>query len=243
MPHHLYPLFPDLNEQEKINPIRNIVPVGKERNFGLELCKGALFSGKYGFPKLKPYMDEVPEQFIPFHNLFTSKDYSNGVWCFEYDNILERLWNNPNRYFYEMAKFKCVCEPDFSLKLGTPLGLQIGNCYRRHTIAYSMLDKGISMLPCPSWSDGRSLDFCFDGYSKGGAVAISTVGTLRDERSRFYFEYGFKKMLAILSPDVVLMYGDVDDRIRSLMPIQLDVRYFENPNFSRMRNYGRKGCI
>lgn len=236
-------MFPELNEQETANQTNKIVPVLKNRNFGLELCKGALFSGKYGFPKLKPYMEDVPVGFIPLHDLLVSKDFLKGVWCFEYDDILERLWNNPLRYYAIMAKFKCVCEPDFSLKIGTPLGLQIANCFRRHVLAYSMQENGINMLPCPSWSDARSLDFCFDGYSKGGAIAVSTVGTLRDERSRYYFELGFKRMLSILSPDTLLLYGDVDDRIRSLMPIELDVRYFENPNFARMRNYGRKRCI
>lgn len=199
----LYPLFPDLNELETANPARNDIPAGKERNFGLELCKGALFSGKYGFPKLESYLDDIPERFIPLHDLFVSNNYSKGVWCFEYDNILDRLWNNPIKYYQVMAKYKCVCEPDFSLKLGTPLGLQIANCFRSHVLAYSMQEYGINLLPCPSWSDRRSLDFCFDGYSKGGAVAVSTVGTLRDERSRYYFEYGFKKMLSVLLPDVV----------------------------------------
>ena len=217
--------------------------IAKKQLFGLELCEGAIFSGKYGIPKIRPYSGVIPKQFIPFHDIFLCKDYSCGVLCFEYDNILDRIWYRPDHYFQTLSSFQCVCEPDFSLKIRNPLCLQIFNCYRRHALAYSMQNTGIDVIPSPSWSDIQSAEFCFDGYSKGGAVIVSTVGTLRDERSRYYFEYGFKMMLSRLSPDIVLMYGDVDDRIMALMPSQLDVRYYENPNFSRMRHYGRQRCI
>lgn len=240
---HHYSLFPELDEPERLLPKGKKVPNDNRSNFGLELCKGAFFSGKYGIPLLKPYTGPIPEQFIPFHDLYRSREFKSGVLCFEYDYILDRIWNNPFKYYPTMSKYQCVCEPDFSLKIGNPPCLQIANCYRKHALAFSMQDNGIDVLPSPSWSDIPSLEYCFDGYPKGGAVIISTVGTLRDERSRFYFERGFNAMLSTISPDVVLIYGDVDDRIKSLMPYQLDVRYYENPNFSRMRYYGRQRSI
>ena len=84
-----------------------------------------------------------------------------------------------------------------------------------------------------------SYDFCFDGHSKGGAVIISTIGALKDERARMYFRLGFFEMLKRISPDAVILYGDTNDEILAWMPKQLDIHFHEHERYKRARNHGK----
>ena len=102
-----------------------------------------------------------------------------------------------------------------------------------------MQEQGIVILPSMSWSSTASYDFCFDGHSKGGAVLVSTIGTLRDERSRMYFRLGFVEMLKRISPDAVILYGDINEDILSWLPKQLDVHHFDHNRYKRARNHGK----
>ena len=68
---------------------------------------------------------------------------------------------------------------------------------------------------------------------------VSTIGTMKDERSRMYFKDGFNEMLKRISPDSVALYGDTNEWITGLMPKQLDVQYFCHERFNRMRGYGK----
>ena len=85
--------------------------------FGLGYCHGAIRSGKYGIPKIKAYHDSIPNSFVTYSESAITKDYSCGLASFDDDKILERVWNNLDKYCQTFSKFHCVGEPDFSLKL------------------------------------------------------------------------------------------------------------------------------
>lgn len=211
--------------------------------FGLGYCSGAIRSGKYGIPKIKAYHDVIPENFVTYSEFSTSTDYSCGIVSFDDDKVIERVWKNPDRYISTFSKFQCVGEPDLSLKLKYPLALQIGNTFKNHALAFRMQDRGLKILPSMSWSSTESYEFCFDGHERGGAVIVSTIGTLSDERSSMYFKLGFQEMLKRISPDAVVLYGDINDRLMELMPKQLHIVNVEHNRFKRARNHGSKRCI
>lgn len=211
----------------------------KSKNLGLEYCANATFQGKYGIVLLKKYTDALPNSFVTLHEINSVGATTVGVVGFSCDYELERLAVNPQKYAQRLAKYKCVCEPDFSMKVGDPLGALIGNAFRSHTTAFCLQELGCNILPTMKWSSPESYEVCFDGYEKGGAVIISTIGVMRDERSRMYFKDGFNEMLKRISPEAVVLYGDTSDWITSLMPKQLDVHHFCHERFNRMRGYGK----
>ncbi|MBR5652786.1 MAG: DUF4417 domain-containing protein [Prevotella sp.] len=211
----------------------------KCRNFGLELCTNAIKSGKYGIPLLPAYTGTLPNKLITFSEINNLSDTDAGVTGTDYDFELDKIWYNPDKYISSLTNYKCFAEPDFSLCVGSPLSVQIANTFRSHVIAYYAVEHSVKVLPNMSWSDTRSYDFCFDGHSKGGAVMVSTIGTLRDERSQMFFQSGFMEMLRRISPDSVLLYGDVNENILSWMPSQLHIQHVEHNRFKRARKHGR----
>lgn len=110
----------------------------KNRNFGLELCKGAVFCGKYGIPKVETYIGEIPNRFITLSELNRYGAPNVGVACADFDYVLEELWRNPQKFTSVLTTYKCFAMPDFSLCVGDPLSVQIANTYRNHAIAYYM---------------------------------------------------------------------------------------------------------
>lgn len=211
----------------------------KSRNLGLEYCANATFQGKYGIVLIKKYTDTLPNRFITLHETNTIGSPTIGVVGFSYDYELERLTNNPQKYAPRLAKYKCICEPDFSMKIGDPLGAVIGNAFKSHTTAFCLQEYGCNVMPTMKWSSPESYEVCFDGYERGGAVIVSTIGAMKDERSRMYFKDGFLEMLKRISPDSVVLYGEHDEWIAGLMPKQLDVHFFSHERFNRMRGYGK----
>lgn len=235
-------LFPEYISDDRLNAAKEREKqrwqFSKSRNFGLEYCANATFQGKYGIVLIQKYTDSLPDSFITLHEVNNLGSPNIGVVGFSYDYELDKLAANPHKYATKLSKYKCVCEPDFSMRIGDPLGAIVGNAFRSHTTAFRLQELGCNILPTMKWSTPESYEVCFDGYERGGAVVISTIGAMKDERSRMYFKDGFHEMLKRISPDAVVLYGDRNDWVTEMMPKQLDVHYFCHERFNRMRGYG-----
>lgn len=235
-------LFPDMfkDAQDKAKEQANKKWLAqKNKNFGLEFCSNATFSGKYGIPLIKPYIGSIPKLYTTFGNINRIGCSDCCVTGFDYDYVLERMWNHPERYVETLSHYMCVAEPDFSLKINNPLSVQIANTYRSHVLAFYMQEHCINVLPSMSWGAVPSYDFCFDGHSKGGAVIVSTIGIMKDDRMRMFFKCGFTEMLNRILPGAVILYGDINEEMLSWMPKQLDIHHFNHYRFNRARNHGK----
>lgn len=119
------------------------------------------------------------DHLIGFNELLTCKHPENaGVHFFLDDYQFERFWRMPERYLYTLEKCPLVIGPDFSLYTDFPAPIQHWNHYRNQLLTAWLQHNGVCAIPTASWSDEDSFRWCFDGISKGGAVAVSTVGCL-----------------------------------------------------------------
>lgn len=82
---YLFPLFEeDLNDYQ-------VQCTNKSKNStvsGLGYCSKAIYSGKYGIPKIKAYYDVIPDKFITYSESSKFNEYSCGVSSFDDDFIL-----------------------------------------------------------------------------------------------------------------------------------------------------------
>lgn len=212
----------------------------KLRNFGMDYSTPVKKSGRLGFPKIKPYLGEIPTNYVSFSDCKQCREYDiTCVTGFDYDYKLMKLSNYIELYLPLLELFKCVCNPDFSMYADLGLAKQISNKLKSHEVAYILQEHGIPILPSITWSSPKSYLFCFEGFSKGGAVIVSTIGTLRNECSRMYFKNGFLEMLKVLSPDSVILYGDVNEDMQRWLPKELDIHHFSHYRFERARKNGK----
>lgn len=240
---HEASLFPEFDEENGLTATKKKEKERwqkkKDSYFGLEYCSTAMFNGAYEIPVIKAYKDSLPDRFITFSEIEKTGLQSTGVCCCDYDYILDELCHNPKLYLPTLSKYHCIVEPDLSAKICTPYAVIIGNMFRSHATSLCFQNNGTPVIPMMKWAMPNSYDVCFAGYEKGGAVFVSTVGALQDSRSRMYFKHGFNEMLKRISPDSVILYGDINDWTLGLMPKQLDVHHFPHERFNRMRQYGK----
>ena len=236
-------LFPDFYSETSLSVVDNKQKeqwaFKKSKNFGLEYCSSAIFCGQYGIPLIMKYTENWPQRFITLSEMKNIGNNNIGVTTFDYDYVLENIVSNPSAFVEKFSTYKCICEPDLSINVGEPLALAVANSFRSHSTAYYLQQHDCNVIPTIKWSTPNTFDVCFSGYEKGGAVIVSTIGVIRDERSRMYFSRGFKEMLKRISPDSVGLYGDRQEWIDNLIPSQLDVHYFSHERFNRMRGYGK----
>ncbi|MGP1361077.1 MAG: DUF4417 domain-containing protein [Candidatus Fimenecus sp.] len=168
--------------------------------------------GYFDIPKIIPE-NTLPKEFISFNYSKTVKDL-NGKCChfFIDDYQFERVWSKPSIYLERLAKFNCVCTPDFSLYSDFPKALQIYNHYRKHWLGCYWQNNGIKVIPTISWSDESSFEWCFDGEPKNSTVAISSVGALKDEAKKDRFMRGYTEMIKRLKPNKIYFYGKVPEK-------------------------------
>lgn len=232
-------LFPDWESTATDLATKNKYLEQKTHNFGLEYCIGATFRGKYGIPLIRSYKDIIPQSYVTFGEMGKMGNGKTCVTFFNHDYVLERFWRAPEKYLPVLATYKFAAEPDFSIKVNTPLAMQIANTYRNHVLAHKMHEYGIHVIPSMSWSTPQSYEFCFDAHERGGVVMISTIGIYNDERSFMYFKRGFSEMLNRISPDSLIVIGEVNEKLTRLIPGQLDVHHFQNDRIIRMRRHGK----
>ena len=167
--------------------------------------------GPFDIPPLKPVhiapIEMVGFNFAPKH----PEPNKVGVHFFLSDYQFQRVWTSPEVYIRMLARFQCVCTPDFSMYTDYPLAVQIYNHYRKHWLGRWWQENGMTVIPTISWSDEKSFDWCFDGDPVGGAVAVSSVGTQMDQNSRRLFLAGYSEMLRRLEPEIILFHGDIPE--------------------------------
>lgn len=167
--------------------------------------------GRYGVPQIEPTHVDTCE-FIGFNYAPTCKaPGGKGVHFFLDDYQFTRVWNNPNKYIDILGRFKHVMTPDFSTYSDFPMALQIYNHYRKHWLGAYWQANGISVIPTISWSTEESFEWCFDGEPMHSTVAVSSVGTQMNKRSKKLFVDGYEKMVKVLKPETILFYGKVPE--------------------------------
>lgn len=178
--------------------------------------------GEYGVPVLAPECIDT-EQFISFNYAKTCRNpEEKGVHFFLHDYQFNRLWDMPERYMLMLSRFACVFTPDYSLYTDMPKAMQIYNHYKKQWMGAYWQANGLTVIPTVSWSDKESYSWCFDGIPRNAAVAVSSVGCMKNQESIQLFMNGYQEMIKRLNPKQILFYGTVPEKIdrSSVIPIK-----------------------
>ena len=192
---------------------------------------------KWNIPNIKG-IEEFDEnvQFIGFNYAKTCEKQQKtnfGVHFFLDDYQFERLWNRPDKYIQLLLKFKYVLSPDFSMYTDYPKAMQMWKHYQKHWLGAYMELFGIKVLPTIGWSDKDSFKWCFDGEPKNSIVAVSSIGTQKDKKSKQLFLNGYSKMLEVLKPTKILFWGNIPNEIDKTNVIHMG--YIMDEKFKLMR--------
>lgn len=138
-------------------------------------------------------------------NINSSKNSSNTILInFNYDNILNRIWNDPFKNIPRYQSFYAVCTPDFSIYSNMNLNEIRFNVYKNRYLGCLWQYYGIRVIPTIQWGDERTYDFCFEGVEKGSVVIISTLGC---QNNKEFFLKGFEELKRRIEPELIIVFG------------------------------------
>ena len=118
------------------------------------------------------------------------------------------IWHDSDNALKILSHFAGVITPDFSTYQDFPEPLKIYATYRMRLLGYWLGKNGIPVINNVRWGTDETYWYCFAGIPKNSMVSIGTVGgSPRKIEDRERFETGLSKMVSVLQPHTIIVYG------------------------------------
>ena len=185
------------------------------------MTEGASF-GKYDIPYCPTTATNIPKRLITWeeaksiHKKHINKkeyDYYEDAFVnwflddYKFDGP-RGIWHDYEFTLKVLRHFAGAITPDFSTYQDFPAAIKIYATYRMRTYGYWLGREGIAIINNVRWGTEETFDFCFEGIPVNSIVAIGTVGGgPRKLIDRSRFETGLLKMVDVLKPHNILVYG------------------------------------
>lgn len=185
------------------------------------MVEDAVF-GKFDIPFCPNTGTELPKDQVTWeeakriHRIHVSKkecDYYEDVYInwyiddYKFDGS-RGIWHDYNFALKVIKHFAGVITPDFSTYQDFPYPIKIMATYKMRAFGYWLGKQGVSVINNVRWGTEESFGYCFEGIPGNSVVSVGTVGGgPRKLVDRDRFETGLYKMVDILDPHTVLVYG------------------------------------
>jgi len=195
------------------------------------MVEGATF-GKHDIPFCPTTATHIPihqvtwEEAKQIHKKHITKkeyDYHENAfvnWYFDdykFDGV-RGIWHNYKFVLEVLRHFAGAITPDFSTNQDFPESIKIYATYRMRAYGYWLGYNDIEVVNNVRWGTDETFDYCFEGIPRNSIVAIGTVGGgPRKLIDRDRFETGLFKMVKVLHPHTILVYGSSNGKCFDLL--------------------------
>ncbi|MDR1354964.1 MAG: DUF4417 domain-containing protein [Propionibacteriaceae bacterium] len=204
-------------------------------NLDFYFRNGYKLDGKFDLPYVRKQKIDLNDlKLIRFSSIVKdeTKDTDATIHFFEPDERFDEVWENPESYLAELAQYKQVMTPDFSLYSDMPLTLQLMNTHRSRWCGAYWQEHGLTVIPTIGWCSEWSFEFCFDAVEFGSVVAVATLG-VRDCKQSFMA--GFSEMCKTIDPEAVICYDEPFEDMYSFVDV-IHVPYLRNTRIAQMKD-------
>ena len=186
------------------------------------MVKGATFS-ENGIPFCPTTANETPQSLVSYtearaiynrHMRHGNKNFFLNAFVhfyqhdYKFDGNRCGIWVVPERAAKIFRHFAGIITPDFSTCLDFPFPWKIFNTYRMRAFGYWYGTFGGAVINNVRWGEEDTFAWCFDGIPLNSIVSIGTVASgLHKSENRELFETGFAKLLEVLKPHIIIIYG------------------------------------
>ena len=160
----------------------------------------------------------------------------------KFDGKRSSVWAYPEKALQIIKHFEGIITPDFSTNIDFPKPIKGINFYRMRAYDCYMELEGIPYIHNVRWGSKETWKYCFDGIPTGSVVAIGTVASgIRKLENRKLFDNGFRKMLEVLQPKVIIIYGSSNyDVIKEAKAHGIKIVTFESKTSLAFKKKGGK---
>lgn len=169
-----------------------------------------------------------------FKNIKYSKQKNKSiVIMFNYDNVINKFWDDPFMFLPKLLEFKAICTPDYSVYPNMNKNDIRYNVYRNRWIGCMLQEKGFKVIPTIQWALEDTYDICFSGVEKGSVVIISTLGCLNQKN---IFLKGFNEMKKQIEPSLIIVFGKMIEGMTGTF-LQYDYKdcFMKKQNYEQLK--------
>ena len=164
--------------------------------------------GKYEMPEVQPYNGEIPYSLTPY----SMKNVGNksGAVHFYIDDYRfggMYMWGRLQHIAEQVAVYKTVIAPDFSIYLDQSRILNLFQLYQNRVATAYWQSIGLQVIPSVSWGNADSFEYCFDGLPQQSILSIGGLGNAHHPSMIQLWEYGVKLTIERLNPTALIIYG------------------------------------
>lgn len=198
--------------------------------FQAYLTEKANFVGKIKMPEILDLQNtSIPKELISFEKIKSSKNKRGYIHFYCHDKIFEEFIAIVPNFLGLLSEYDGVITPDCSLAIGQLDYLQMTNTYFNRAVGVYLQQHNIPVIPTVRWSDASSYEYCFNGLPKHSILAISTYGCINSKEKKIIFKQGLNKMIEILEPIDVLVYGYMPSEIFDDLKNKTNFHNYPNP--------------
>jgi len=184
------------------------------------MCEGAKYS-ENDIPFCPTTATKTPSKIITWleakdiykKSLRKDKNFHYDAFvCFYLDDYkfdgIRGIWHDSKQALKILRHFSGAITPDFSTYQDFPEPIKIYATYRMRVFGYWLGKNGIAVINNVRWGSSETYRYCFDGIPHNSIVAIGTVGgSPRKLIDRNRFEQGLFKMVEVINPHTIIVYG------------------------------------
>ena len=171
------------------------------------MVAGAKFCG-HDIPECPCTVEKAPNALIAYCDIKNEVQYDAFAHFYIDDYKFESIWRYPRRALKKLIRCVGVITPDFSTYQDDPEPLKLYNTYRMRAFGHWLTTLGFRVINNVRWGEEDTFGWCFDGIPHNDIVLIGTVASgLRNHENRKLFETGLTKLLKVLNPHTIIIYG------------------------------------
>jgi len=129
----------------------------------------------------------------------------------KFDGPQSGIWYKPHKALEVIRHFSGAITPDFSTNADFPDPIKRYNTFRMRAFGRWLSENGIHVINNVRWGTEETWEYCFDGIPYNSIVAVGTVASgIHRLENRPDFEKGLFKMVELLKPHIILVYGSAN---------------------------------
>lgn len=201
------------------------------------LIQGARQTKKNGYPIIEDWMvaKEPPKEMIQWDRRYDIIEPHETTICFYCnDSGFQSIFARPHKYVEKLKKYQSVVGLDASPYDNMPLVIQNSQIYINLATTYFYGINGIKIIPNVRLGDNRTYD-SLDAYPKNSLISIGTNGFTHRLENRFVFAEQVQKIVDVLEPSGICVYGPVLDDIFAYVRLK-DIPIYQYDSYSMKQN-------
>lgn len=129
----------------------------------------------------------------------------------KFDGPKSSIWFHPSGTLELLRHFNGIITAGFSTNADFPDPIKRYNTYHMRVLGFWLASNGIPVINNVHWGTEETWDYCFDGIPYNSTAAIGTAASgIRKLENRPDFELGLFKMVEVLDPKTIIVYGSAN---------------------------------